>query len=150
MFRVEDKGRDHGKTFLLTEMSAAQAENWAMRVLFALMKSDVQLPENVTELGMAGLAQFGLRAISGLEWQVAEPLLAEMFTCIKVIPDPTKTHVSRDLVEDDIEEIQTRFKLRMEVFSLHTDFLQAVVPSIFPAGSQAAKGRRQVTKMSRR
>jgi hypothetical protein len=149
-YRVEDKGRDFGKMFLLTEMPANQAEDWAMRALLALMAGDVQIPENFAEMGMAGMAELGLRAISGLSWDVAKPLIAEMFLCVKIIPDPKPAtiQVSRELIDDDIEEISTRLKLRMEVFQLHTDFLQAVAPSLSPAVGRVANPRRGV-RMSR-
>jgi hypothetical protein len=143
-YRVEDKGRDFGKMFLLTEMPADQAEDWAMRALFALMAGDVQIPENFAEMGMAGMAELGLRAISGLSWDVAKPLIAEMFLCVKIIPKPETIQVSRELIDDDIEEISTRIKLRMEVFQLHTDFLQAVAPSLSPAVGRVANPRRGV------
>jgi len=150
MVRVEDKGRDYNKAFLITEMPCAQAESWAMRVLLALMANNVELPDNFAELGMAGLAELGLRAVSGLKWETAEPLLAEMFTCVQIIPDPARPQVARDLLETDIEEVLTRFKLRAEVFKLHTDFLEAVAPSIFPAGARAAATPRRATRTSRR
>jgi hypothetical protein len=133
MWPVTDEGRDNGKLFLITEMSAARAESWAMRVLLALMVGNTNVPEGFEELGMAGLAELGLKALSGLKWEVAEPLLGEMMDCIQIIPDPRKTHVVRLLIESDIEEVTTRFKLKAEVLKLHTDFFTSAAPSIFPA-----------------
>jgi hypothetical protein len=88
-------------------------------------------------MGMAGMAEIGIRALSGLKWEVAEPLLAEMWSCVQIMPDPSKTHLVRNLIEEDIEEITTRVKLRAEVWKLHTGFLKAVVHSI-SGGSRAA------------
>lgn len=151
-YSVQDEGRDKGKLFVITEMSAARAESWAMRVLLALMASNVEVPESIgAELGMAALAEMGLKSLSGLKFEIAEPLLAEMLTCVQIIPDPSKTHVVRPLIEDDIEEVMTRFKLRMEVFKLHTDFFTSAAPSIFPANRAAATGSHgRVTATSRR
>jgi hypothetical protein len=147
-YTVTDEGRDKGKLFLITEMSAARAESWAMRVLLALIGGNVELPDGFEELGMSGLAEVGMRALSGLKWDVAEPLLAEMMDCLQVIPDPKKTHVVRGLIEDDIEEVATRLKLRMEVFKLHTDFLEAVAPTL--AGKvRATASHKQPIKTSR-
>ena len=140
MYKVTDKGRDEGKTFLLTEMSARQGEEWAMKVLLALMASNVNLPEGFENLGMAALAQMGLKALTGLKWEVLEPLLAEMFENIEIIPDAAKTHVHRSLIEDDIEEILTRVKLRAEVWNLNMGFLAAVAPSLL--GKRATAGKR--------
>lgn len=135
-YTVKDEGRDKGKMFLLTEMSASQAESWAMRVLLALAASNVDIPEDYAELGMAQLAEMGIKALSGLKWDVAEPLLDEMFTCIQALPDPSKLHVVRNLVETDIEEVMTRLTLRKEVWNLHMDFLSAVIPSTSRPGKQ--------------
>jgi hypothetical protein len=142
-YKIEDEGRDKGKLFFITEMSSEQAEDWAFRVLLALMAGNVELPEGFETLGMSGLAQLGLKALTGLKYDIAKPLLAEMFTCLQIIPDPSKTMVVRALVPDDIEEVSTRFRLRMEIFNLHTDFLVNAAPSIFPSkrGTAAASGQ---------
>lgn len=65
-----------------------------------------------------------------MKWEVAEPLLEEMWACVQIMPDSSKPHVVRNLIEQDIEEIATRIKLRAEVWKLHVDFLKAVAPSI--------------------
>jgi hypothetical protein len=150
-YSVLDEGRDKGKLFAITEMSSAKAEAWAMRVLLALIGSNVQIPEGFEELGMAALAELGLKALGGLSWEVAEPLLSEMFDCVTIIPDTSKTHVSRPLIDSDIEEVSTRIKLRLEVFKLHTDFFLAAAPSISGNVGKAAKSvRERVTRMSRK
>ena len=136
-YTVKDEGRDAGKVFVLTEMPASKAESWAMRALLALMAGGVEVPEGFERMGMAGMAEIGLKAIAGLKWEVAEPLLAEMWECVQIMPDPGKPHVVRRLIEEDIEEVATRVKLRMEVWKLHTGFLKAVAPSI-SGGSLAA------------
>lgn len=131
-YTVTDEGRDKGKVFRITEMSASKAEAWATRILLALLGSNPEVPEDVTDLGMAQLAEMGFKALSGLKWHVAEPLLAEMFECVQMLPDAAKPMLVRSLVEEDIEEVATRLKLRLEIFKLHTDFLKAVAPSISP------------------
>ena len=112
-YTAED-GRDKGKKFKLTEMPTSRAENWAMRAILALMKSGVEVPDGFERMGMSGLAEVGLRAVAGLEWSVAEPLLAEMLSCVEFMPDPSKPQVVRGLIEEDIEEVVTRLRLRME------------------------------------
>lgn len=146
---VTDEGRDKGKHFLITEMSASKAESWAMRALMALMGSNVDLPEGFETLGMAGLAQVGFKGLSQLSWNVAEPLLAEMLECVQVIPDRHKPSVVRPILDEDydIEEITTRLKLRMEVWSLHTDFLKAVAPSLVEKAKAAGKQSRTATSV---
>lgn len=128
LFTVEEDNRDAGKTFLITEMAAAQAESWAMRALLALMAGDVDLPRIDPALGMVGMAEVGIKALAKLNWEVAEPLLDEMWTCIEFVPDAKKPHVKRPLIDSDIEEVKTRLRLRLEVLKLHLDFLKAVAP----------------------
>jgi hypothetical protein len=150
-YKVEDKGRDEGKLFLITEMAASHAENWAMRALLALMNGEVEVPEDVASLGMAKLAEIGLKKLGSLSFEVAEPLLAELMTCIQIIPDPLKTHVVRPLIESDIEEVATRIKLKWEVLNLHVDFSQAVALSKSKLKPAAAKAESSpVTRMSRK
>jgi hypothetical protein len=128
-FTVTDEGRDKDKVFVITEMSASQAESWAIRALLALMNEGTQLPEGFDQMGMAGMAEVGVRALSNLRWETAKPLLDEMFACVKIMPDPKKPKVVRDLEENDIEEVVTRFKLRKEVFNLHAGFFKLASPS---------------------
>lgn len=136
-YTVTDEGRDKGKVFVLTELPASRAESWAARALLALMRSGAELPEGFERTGMAGMAQMGIKALAGLSWEVAEPLLAEMWECVQVMPDPTKPHVVRILIEDDIEEVLTRVKLRAEIWKLHTDFFSFAALSQ-STGAQAA------------
>lgn len=143
-FTVTDEGRDRGKVFLLTELPASKAESWAMRSLLALMAGGVEMPDGIENMGMAGMAEVGIRALSGLKWEIAEPLLAEMWECVQCIPDPSKPHVVRTLIEEDIEEVTTRIKLRAEVWKLHTDFLKAVAP--LASGELQAAGGKKVTR----
>lgn len=146
-YTVTDENRDKGKIFLLTEMPASKAESWAMRAILALM-NDVKLPEGIGEnMSMAAMAEIGIQALAKLKWEVAEPLLDEMWQCIQVCPDPSKPFVVRPLIEEDIEEITTRIKLREEVWKLHTGFLPAV--GISKSGASTAKKTGPNTKTSR-
>ena len=122
--------RDRGKTFLVTEMPAAQGEEWAFRALCAMAKSGVQLPDDYSNMSMAAIAGLGFTALSGMQFGDAKPLLDEMMDCVKFVGDPAKPDATtRALIgQDDIEEISTRLLLRKEVFSLHTDFFTAAKP----------------------
>lgn len=124
-YRVEDEGRDKGKVFLLREMPASQAERWALRAFLAISRSGVDLPEEAAQSGFAGLASYGISLIGKLPFDEAQALMNEMFDCVSRIPDPDKSDFTRSLVEDDIEEIATRVKLRVAVFKLHADFSKA-------------------------
>ena len=121
---IAEDGRDRGKAFLLTEMPASRAEKWATRALLMLSRSGIDFPAELLGSGMAGIAVYGLRALPLLDFNEAEPLLDEMWDCLQIIPDPSHPNVTRPLLEDDIEEIATRIKLRTEIFNLHVSFSQ--------------------------
>jgi hypothetical protein len=130
-------GRDAGKHFLLTEMSASRAERWAARAVMAMMRTGIDLPTDIAGSGMAGLAAIGLRALAGMSYDEAEPLLDEMMECVSVIPDPARPQVRRTLIEDDIEEVMTRLQLRREVVELHVGFSLAAGPSTTETAASA-------------
>lgn len=124
-----EEGRDKGKTFILKEAAAAQAERWATRALFALARSGVDMPKNTEGAGWAGLAYLGLQALSKVTMDEVQPLLDEMWSCVTIRPDPKHPEVTRALYwggpdgeGSDIEEIATMVKLRAEVFALHSGF----------------------------
>lgn len=125
---VDDEGRDKGKVFLLEEMPASKSERWALRAFLAMAKNGVELPDGIEEAGFAGLSSYGLSLIGKLPFEDADVLMEEVFGCVKILPDPSKDF-ARNLVEDDIEEIATRVKLRVAVFKLHADFSKAAARS---------------------
>jgi len=127
-YTITDEGRDKGKAFVLTEMPASQAERWALRAFLTLAKSGIEVPDNLAQMGMAGIALLGVQALSRAPWQDAEPLLDEMFGCIQIQATPGKPGTIRALVEDDIEEVATRLKLRAELLKLHTGFSSPAAP----------------------
>ena len=119
---IDAEGRDKGKTYLLTEMPASQAERWAFRAFQALARAGVDIPENVSGAGMAGLAVVGLRALGSMSYLEAADLMDEMFSCVKIVRDKSHADLASPLIEEDIEEVATRLFLRGEVFELHTGF----------------------------
>ena len=122
------KNRDLGKQFEATEMPALQAEKWATRAFLAIAKGGISIPEDVMKSGLAGIATLGLKALSGLAYEDAEPLLAEMLACVQIIPDPGTPNVKRKIFDGDIEEVSTLLTLRREVFALHTGFFTPDAP----------------------
>jgi len=114
-------GRDRGKVFVLTEMSAMAAEKWAARAVLALARSGVDVPANLDDMGMMGVAILGVRAFAGAEYEDVAPLLDEMMLCVTYKPDPTQP-LTRALIDDDVEEIATLLELRREVMELHVNF----------------------------
>lgn len=68
------------------------------------MAGGVEIPEGFERMGMAAMAEVGIKALAGLKWEVAEPLLAEMWSCVQIMPDSSKPHIVRNLIEEDIED----------------------------------------------
>lgn len=119
---ISDEGRDEGKVFLIKEMSAAQLERWAMRVMLAMGRSGVDIPDDLMSQGTAGMLRLGAQALFSIDPDDAQPLLDEMMECVFVIPDPARPQVIRPLFDEDIEELSTRLQIRKEVIGLHINF----------------------------
>lgn len=120
---IDADNRDHGKRFLLTEMSARQAEKWFYRFVLAINRGGGGIPEWVTMAGMAALpslASFNPNVLSFLSWAECEPLLDELMACIQAWPDGSP--IARSLVASDTEEYLTLTQLRLEVLALHVGF----------------------------
>jgi hypothetical protein len=117
-------GRDDGKVFRITEMPAAQAEKWAWRLFIAMKGTTAQVPPEIAQLGMVGVAIRGLNSFlaADVRFQDIEPLLDEMMTCVTRVRDPAHPDVATNLIDGDVEEVQTRGWLRSEVLSLHVGF----------------------------
>lgn len=133
---IDVEGRDKGKMFILNEMPATQAEKWAARALLAMAKSGLDVPDDIANSGLAGVAALGIKALGGMSFEDAEPLLDEMFSMVSFVPDPAQPIIKRGyggvgpMVEDDIEEISTRLRLRKELFFLHTNFSMPAAGSL--------------------
>lgn len=112
--------RDSGKAFLITEMDAFRAEWWAIKLILALGKAGMELPDHIQ--GMAAIAVVGLGALMKIDPADAKPLLDEMLTCAQY--QHKKGHPPMPL-EGVVEEASTLLTLRKEIFKLHTGFLAA-------------------------
>lgn len=132
--KIDKPGRDFGKRFEITELPASQAEEWAMRAFLALSASGMEIPDDVAQAGLAGIATIGLRALGKIPWELAKPLMDEMMTCVRSVQE----RAVRDLIEDDIEEVSTRLELRRQVLALHTDFFTVAGPSTSDPAKQGA------------
>lgn len=121
---VTDEGRDKGKTFVLTELPADQAERWFIRALLGLTQSGADISSESMAGGAASFAALGIQALGGITWPVLEPLLDEMFECIQYAPPDTRLP-SQGIsfgINSQIEEVRTRFLLRVAILELHIGF----------------------------
>ncbi|MEE2977536.1 MAG: hypothetical protein VYB88_08675 [Pseudomonadota bacterium] len=133
-FFTATDGRDKGKRFRITEMPATRSEEWAARALFALMQSGVDVDDDVLKAGLAGLAAIGIKALTKVPFDLVKPLFDEMMTCVQY-EFSGQAGGARDLIEDDIEEVVTRLKLRKAVLDLHLEFFTGAAPSTQASGS---------------
>lgn len=116
---ITDDNRDKGKVFRITEMPATKAQEFADRVFFAAMNCGVKVPGDIGQIGMAELYAAGIVMAERIPYELAKPLLGMLIDCVDL---RTEAGTYRKLVESDIEEITTVFKLRTEALKLHFDF----------------------------
>lgn len=129
----DKNNRDEGKKFLITELPASKAERWAVRALYAVFNSNIELPEgiNADEVqGINGLSKlyltYGLRIFGAAKFELIEPLYQELIECCEYLGkgnDRASRKLDKDNIDEIIEEVSTLVTLRIEAFKLHIDFL---------------------------
>src|SRR5215472_8881200 len=127
-------GRDDGKMFRITEMSAYDAEKWALRANMALLpklSQDINaemLEEIRAAPGMMTLQRLGM-FLGGLVFEETTAIMDELLTkCVQMVPDPAKPQIVRAIGlagSVDIEEAATYACLRREAMNLHSNFTLA-------------------------
>ncbi len=121
----DDNGEDSGKQFEISRMPALKAHDWAVRGLLALSRAGVEMPENIQNIGLAGIAMFGFRSLGKVQFEEAQGLLGQLRACARYIPDPVAHPEIKRAINDqtnDIEEFATYFLIEKEVFDFHTGF----------------------------
>ncbi len=116
----DEKCRDHGKTFLITEMSADAAEWWAIRVTQGIVGSNPDADFDIFSGSLPRLANFAFVGLAKIPADQLKPLMDEMKACVSVLLPDGKT--SRALLPGDVEDIMTWLELRKEVFEVLTGF----------------------------
>ena len=111
------EGRDAGKKYQITEMSAEAAEWWAFRALQAIAGADAELN---LQAPLSDMAAQGIKALAKVHPEQARPLLDEMMGCVQILVPATQK--PRPLLDGDIEDVKTRFMLRKAVVELHLGF----------------------------
>lgn len=132
--KISTPGRDHGKTFRLTEMPAEEGEYWATRAIELIRGAE-------SKGGMADLADVADAAASegiNLARRLQNPDLDGMWKYVQFQPED-KDAPAQKLREDHIEEWQTRISLRVEFFKLHTGFFSQENPSISESASSPSR-----------
>lgn len=115
---IDEEGRDKGKVFVLTELPALDIERWTVRLVLALGKNGVSLPDVQADSGFAGIAGILWVLIAQISPSEAEALMATMLEGLKI----NAGKVVRDVMPDDIEEPETLLQIRLAWVDLHAGF----------------------------
>ncbi|EBG3700926.1 hypothetical protein E1871_19555 [Salmonella enterica subsp. enterica serovar Mgulani] len=124
-FIVETEGRDKGKEFLITEMSAWDADSLAQDIFRAMGDSNYSsIPADVIAMGCAGLATVGLSVISASSPEVARQLRDRLMSTVDIIITNDGQRQQRKVNGSlDFEEVSTIRSLLDKVFQVNFDFL---------------------------
>ncbi len=118
--------RDFGKVFFIEEWPASRADDWAQRLTFMFNKNGGQLPMDLRSIGWEGIAIVGINTYlrGNVDPEVMIPIGNELLECVKgIIRDPKFPDSVTPIIPDvDIEEVATRWWLRDQVVSVHTNF----------------------------
>lgn len=122
---VEDSNsRDFGKKFIITEMSAFEAELFAHEML-SYMARIHNLPDAMVDMGCHGLATYGMAALMGCSTFEYETISAKLLAGVRIaITGTDNTERERALLPEDTEEWKTLRELKDQVFKLNFDFLK--------------------------
>lgn len=124
-FIVETEGRDKGKEFLITEMSAWDADTLAQDIFRAMGDSNYSsIPADVIAMGCAGLATVGLSVISASSPEVARQLRDRLMSTVDIIITSEGQRQQRKVNGAlDFEEVSTIRTLLDKVFEINFNFL---------------------------
>lgn len=124
-FIVTDEGRDKGKEFIITEMSAWDADELAQDIFRAMGDSNYTgIPADVIAMGCAGLATVGLSVLSASSPDVSRTLRERLMSTVQiVITHEGRTEIRKVKGSIDFEEVQTIRQVMDQVFKVNFDFL---------------------------
>ncbi|MCW4594270.1 hypothetical protein NO219_09795, partial [Gluconacetobacter entanii] len=88
-YTVAEEGEDCGKVFVITRMSAFDADRWGRHVLHAALAGGYRAPDgdDVAE-GMGSIAEAGMRIFGMMAPEAADTLLDRLMQCVRIIRDP--------------------------------------------------------------
>lgn len=128
-----NEGRDKNKTYKITEMPCTQVDRWIMRAVFGLGEVGIDLPPDLLTMGAAPIMYAIASQINKLPSKLGIELSDELMQCVEIVED----RLTRGLVENDIEDVATRFQLKKEVLKLIFGFF---VPAAFPNSGPTESG----------
>ncbi|EMW3576444.1 hypothetical protein AAEY45_004130 [Yersinia enterocolitica] len=123
-YTVEDEGRDKGKEFIITEMSAWDAEELSEEIYRAMGHGEFNsLPADVVSMGVAGLATVGVSVLAAAPASVSRPISDRILSTVEIVMTNEGKDITRSIKPIDFEEISTIRTLKDKVFELNFGFL---------------------------
>lgn len=124
-FIVETEGRDKSKEFLITEMSAWDADTLSQDLFRAMGDSNYTgIPPDVIAMGCAGLATVGLSVLSASSPDVAHKLRDTLMSTVDIVVTHEGQRNQRKVNGAiDFEEVSTIRAVLDKVFQVNFDFL---------------------------
>lgn len=124
-FIVEEEGRDKGKEFIITEMSAWDADTLSQDIFRAMGDSNYTgIPPDVIAMGCAGLATVGLSVLSASSPDVAHKLRDTLMSTVDIVLTHEGQRNQRKVNGAlDFEEVSTIRAVMDKVFQVNFDFL---------------------------
>ncbi|NNS07342.1 hypothetical protein [Erwinia sp. JH02] len=121
---IAEDGRDKGKEFQITEMSAWDAEELSEEIYRAMGQGEFNsLPADVVSMGIAGLATVGMSVLAAAPAATSRYISDKLLSTVKAVITHEGQQVSRDVEKIDFEEIATLRKLKDKVLELNFSFL---------------------------
>lgn len=124
-FIVTKEGRDKGKEFIITEMSAWDADTLSQDIFRAMGDSNFNgIPIDVVAMGSAGLATLGLSVLSAASPETAHMIREKLIATVDIVINDegrrTRRKVNGPL---DFDEVSTIRDVMDQVFKINFDFL---------------------------
>lgn len=124
-FIVTEEGRDKGKEFLITEMSAWDAHELSQDLFRAMGDCNFSgISADVIAMGCAGLATLGLDVLSMSSPDVSNSLRERLISTVQIVITSESGRILRKVnAAIDFEEVSTIRTVLDKVFQVNFDFL---------------------------
>lgn len=126
-----NKSRDYGNSYLITEMPILEIDEWSIRAGNAMAKGGLDIKKlglengiNLTSItGILDLVSLGIQGFGNIDPSTTKELLTELVDrCVKFQTKDGKTRPLDILYASDVKDLKTLNTLRLEAFKLHIDF----------------------------
>ncbi|MGY0156356.1 hypothetical protein ACVQK1_09440 [Edwardsiella tarda] len=121
---VEDNNRDHGKEFIITEMSSGDGDEMATELYRTMMKGGFyEIPQDIIAMGCAGLATMGMNVLALASADTYRILRSRLLDTVEIVIRHDGNQQTRKVMLDDFEEVSTIRTLMDKVFQENFGFL---------------------------